>query len=83
MRTDYGEEHSLSCGHPRFGPDFTGRALLPAWADGAPCHLVGHSFGGNTALTLFALLAQDFWSVGSGPGWVISVTCIASPLRSA
>eukprot|EP00747_Dinoflagellata_sp_TGD_P098107 gnl/TRDRNA2_/TRDRNA2_167345_c0_seq1.p1 gnl/TRDRNA2_/TRDRNA2_167345_c0~~gnl/TRDRNA2_/TRDRNA2_167345_c0_seq1.p1 ORF type:complete len:447 (+),score=51.91 gnl/TRDRNA2_/TRDRNA2_167345_c0_seq1:197-1342(+) len=28
-----------------------------------------------------ALLAEDFWGMGTGPQWVLSLTCICSPLR--
>eukprot|EP00966_Prymnesium_polylepis_P043955 1018847-Prymnesium_polylepis.1 len=51
LRTDYGEEHAVCCGHDRFGEDHTGRARLSGrWDASRPVHIVGHSFGGNTAL---------------------------------
>jgi len=83
VRTDYGEEHSRLCGHPRFGPDFrsAGGRRLRRWDAAHPVHLVGHSFGGNTAVALLSLLADDFWGLGTGPDWVLSITCICAPLR--
>ena len=59
MRTDYGARHAAECGHRRYGEDYTGRGLLQSWDADNPIHIVGHSFGGNTALTLISLLAQD------------------------
>lgn len=79
-RCDYGEEHARTHGHSRYGPDFTGSALLSVWDGMNPIHLVGHSFGGNTALALTAMICNDFWGVGSDCSWVVSCTCIASPL---
>lgn len=51
--TDYGKAHSERCGHERFGPDFTGRPLIPDWEDGRKLVLLGHSFGG-AKIRLFA-----------------------------
>mmetsp|Transcript_25091 Transcript_25091/g.54609 ORF Transcript_25091/g.54609 Transcript_25091/m.54609 type:complete len:505 (-) Transcript_25091:251-1765(-) len=79
--TDYGEEHAKECGHSRYGKDFSGQALLKRWDGAHPVHLLGHSFGGNTAAALIALLAEDFWSLGTNVDWVLSLTCICSPLR--
>lgn len=82
LRTDYGELHSMQCGHARFGKDYTEAALLDCeWDEQNPIHLIGHSFGGNTALTLVTLLAQDFWGLGTSSRWVASVSTICSPLR--
>ncbi|MBP5167713.1 MAG: lipase, partial [Oscillospiraceae bacterium] len=46
--TDYGKAHSERCGHAQFGPDFTGRPLIPDWESGKKLVLLGHSFGGAT-----------------------------------
>ena len=90
-RTDYGAAHAARCGHERFGPDFQGVARLGGgggggggW-DGArrPIHVVGHSFGGNAAIVLATLIAEDFWGVGSDASWLASVTTICSPVRGA
>ena len=80
-RVDYGEAHASNCGHSRYGEDFTGKALLPTWDAAHPVHLIGHSFGGNTGLTLLTLLANDFWRLGTSAAWVCSITAICSPLR--
>ena len=80
IRCDYGEEHARTHGHSRYGPDFTGAALLSVWDGMNPVHLIGHSFGGNTALALTSMICNDFWGVGSDCSWVVSCTCVASPL---
>ena len=80
-RTDYGEVHASRCGHLRFGTDHSGRALLRRWSESHPIHLIGHSFGGNTALALVRLLAEDFWGLGTSEAWVCSVSTVCSPLR--
>ena len=56
--TDYGAAHSERCGHERFGPNFTGRALIPAWEDGKKLVLLGHSFGGATIRLFSEILAN-------------------------
>lgn len=78
LRVDYGENHEEQS--PRYGTIYES-GLLDLWDAEHPVHLVGHSFGGNTAVTLFHMIAEDYWNVGSGPDWVSSVTCICSPLR--
>lgn len=80
LRVDYGEEHAEKCDHVRFGTIYES-ALLDHWDASNPVHLVGHSFGGNTAVLLFDLIAEDYFGIGTGPDWVLSVTCVCSPLR--
>lgn len=81
--TDYGADHSSKCGHTRFGPDYTGKPLLARWGPAHPVHLIGHSFGGNTALMLLKLLQEDFWCLGTNSDWVASITTICSPMHGA
>ncbi|MBR0384927.1 MAG: hypothetical protein IJI05_00090 [Erysipelotrichaceae bacterium] len=50
--TDYGKNHAAACGHPQYGPDFTGRSLIDDFEDSSLV-LIGHSFGGAT-IRLFA-----------------------------
>lgn len=80
LRVDYGEEHAEKCDHVRFGTIYES-ALLDHWDASNPVHLVGHSFGGNTAVLLFDLIAEDYFGLGTGPDWVLSVSCVCSPLR--
>lgn len=57
-RTDYGTAHSEEYRHDRFGPDFSGRPLIPSWDAQTRLVLLGHSFGGVTVRLLTALLAK-------------------------
>jgi hypothetical protein len=82
LQTDYGEQHSIQCGHAQYGTDYTESGLLDCeWDEDHPVHIIGHSFGGNTALALVSLLAQDYWGIGTSAAWVASVSTICSPLR--
>ena len=56
--TDYGMAHSERYGHARFGPDFTGRPLVPDWECGKKLVLLGHSFGGATVRLFSEILAN-------------------------
>lgn len=56
--TDYGKAHSTRYGHTRYGPDFTGRPLIPDWNDGKKLVLLGHSFGGATIRLFSEILAN-------------------------
>ncbi|MBP5168171.1 MAG: hypothetical protein ILP14_03100, partial [Oscillospiraceae bacterium] len=56
--TDYGKAHSERCGHAQFGPDFTGRPLIPDWESGKKLVLLGHSFGGATIRLFSEILAN-------------------------
>jgi len=56
--TDYGAAHSREYRHERFGRDFSGQALIPAWDDDTRLVLIGHSFGGATIRLFSELLAN-------------------------
>ncbi len=58
VRTDYGKAHSLQNNHERYGPDFTGRGLIPSWNENTKLVLLGHSFGGATVRLLSQLLTD-------------------------
>lgn len=58
VRTDYGVAHSAAYGHARYGRDFSGQPLIPAWDDTTRLVLIGHSFGGVTVRLLSELLAH-------------------------
>ncbi|KAI8801120.1 Alpha/Beta hydrolase protein [Cladochytrium replicatum] len=56
-RVDYGVAHAKKYGHARFGKDFTGAGLDPAWGSpGHKVHFIGHSMGGPTTQLLISLL---------------------------
>lgn len=55
---DYGAAHSSACNHPRFGQDYTGKALVPEWDETHKINLIAHSFGGVTSRVLIQLLVD-------------------------
>ena len=57
-RADYGEAHSRLYRHGRYGRDFSGCPLIPAWNDKTRLVLLGHSFGGATVRMFSELLAH-------------------------
>ncbi|CAK4124012.1 unnamed protein product [Aphanomyces euteiches] len=71
-RVDYGEEHSRQYGHSRYSRTY--EAAHPTWSEENPVHLLGHSFGGTTALELYQLICHDFFGVGTNYKWVKSIT---------
>ena len=57
-RVDYGEAHSRANRHARYGRDFSGCPLIPAWREDTRLVLLGHSFGGATVRLFTELLAH-------------------------
>lgn len=57
-RVDYGAAHSREYRHVRFGKDFTGKALIPAFGRDTKLVLIGHSFGGATVNLFTELMAH-------------------------
>ena len=57
-RVDYGKAHSEKYGHARFGRDFSGCPLIPAWSEKTELVLLGHSFGGATVRLFSELMAN-------------------------
>ena len=57
-RVDYGAAHSEKFRHSRFGKDYSGNALIPAWDPETRLVLLGHSFGGATVRLFGELLAN-------------------------
>ncbi len=92
-RTDYGKAHSELHGHERYGKDFTGNALVPAFDSENKINLLGHSFGGATIRVFASLMAQGDAAeiVATDPGdisplftggkadWIYSLTSLAAP----
>ncbi len=90
---DYGEAHSARCNHARYGEDFTGRALIPAFDSEHKINILGHSFGGATVRLFASIMAQgsaeeqaattdgslsDFFKGGKGD-YIYSLTALAAP----
>lgn len=94
-KTDYGKHHSEENNHERFGPDFTGKALVDSISAEDKVNLLGHSFGGATVLQLLDLLAdgsEEERAVtpenelselfkGGKADWVYSVTMLSAPMN--
>ena len=92
-RVDYGKAHSARCGHARFGKDFTGRALIPAFSRKDKINLLGHSFGGATVRMFAAIMANGSaeekkatpkaelspYFAGGKADWIHSLTTLAAP----
>ncbi|KAL4158847.1 hypothetical protein PRNP1_004621 [Phytophthora ramorum] len=94
-QVDYGQSHSASYDHLRYGRNFTG--LYPEWgetnADGSinKVHLIGHSMGGQTIRMLTQLLEQGTSGAPveedssshplfeGGHSWVHSITTVSTP----
>ena len=91
--TDYGAEHSSRCKHERFGPDFTGKALIDEWSTEKKINILGHSFGGATVRLFAELMANgssaersatkqsdisEFFTGGKAD-WIYSLTSLAAP----
>ena len=92
-RVDYGKAHSERCGHARFGTDFTGKALIPAFGKDDKINLLGHSFGGATVRMFAAVMASGSaeeraataksdlspYFAGGKADWIYSLTTLAAP----
>ena len=91
-RVDYGKAHSETFGHPRYGADYSGRALLPVWDAEHKINLIGHSFGGPTCALFASILCygaqeemdattdgslSDFFK-GGRTDWIRSITGLAA-----
>ncbi|GMF59685.1 unnamed protein product [Phytophthora fragariaefolia] len=94
-QVDYGEKHSATYGHLRYGRNFTG--LYPEWgnvnSDGSinKVHLVGHSMGGQTIRMMTQMLEKGTTGAPveedstshplfeGGHSWVHSITTISTP----
>ena len=77
------------------GTDYTGRALISSWSAEDKINILGHSFGGNTVLTLVRLMASGsgeeraatpanelspLFTGGKG-SWFYSVTTLSAPIN--
>ena len=92
-RVDYGKAHSEHYGHERYGTDFTGRALIPAFSSKDKINLLGHSFGGATVRMFASMMANGSaeekkatpkkelspYFAGGKADWIYSVTTLAAP----
>ncbi|KNC76405.1 hypothetical protein SARC_11093 [Sphaeroforma arctica JP610] len=79
-RVDYGEEHSKTCGHSRYGATFE-KGLHPQFSAENPIHLIGYSFGGPTARVFQQYLHEKRFTGYSNTdaSWVRSLTTVCAP----
>ncbi|KAL6639109.1 hypothetical protein ACP70R_022839 [Stipagrostis hirtigluma subsp. patula] len=81
---DYGEEHSRTYGHARFGRAYA-RGHYPLWDADHPVHFVGHSAGAQVIRLLQQMLHDGAFD-GHGDtseGWVLSVTSLSGALNGS
>jgi triacylglycerol lipase len=89
-RVDYGEAHSATYGHSRYGRTYDG--VLPLWGqsdEAAKIHIVGHSLGSQTARVVATLLNEGSIEernisgesvsplFAGGTDWLFSVTTLS------
>lgn len=81
-RVDYGEEHSKTCGHPRFGRTYE-QGHYPEWDDKHPVHFVGHSAGAQVVRVLQQMLADKAFEgyEETSEDWVLSLTSLSGALN--
>ncbi|MQL76891.1 hypothetical protein Taro_009286 [Colocasia esculenta] len=81
-QVDYGEEHSRSFGHPRFGRVYE-EGNYPEWDEHHPIHLVGHSAGAQVIRVLQQMLADKAFEgyENTSEDWILSVTSLSGALN--
>ncbi|KAJ3676528.1 hypothetical protein LUZ60_003940 [Juncus effusus] len=80
-QVDYGEEHSKSCGHSRYGKIYhTGH--FPSWNEHHPVHFVGHSAGVQVVRLLQQMLSdKEFVGYDTSDDWVLSLTSLSGAMN--
>ncbi|KAJ0979697.1 hypothetical protein J5N97_015171 [Dioscorea zingiberensis] len=81
-RVDYGEEHSSTYGHSRFGKVYD-QGHYPLWDEEHPVHFVGHSAGAQVIRMLQQMLADKAFEghENTSEDWVLSVTALSGALN--
>ncbi|KAJ3669261.1 hypothetical protein LUZ60_011211 [Juncus effusus] len=81
-RVDYGEEHSKTFGHSRFGKLYE-KGHYEDWDENHPVHFVGHSAGAQVIRVLQQMLHdKEFEGYESTTeDWVLSVTSLSGALN--
>ncbi|XP_066393790.1 uncharacterized protein [Miscanthus floridulus] len=81
-QVDYGEEHSRTYGHSRFGRTYA-RGHYPVWDEEHPVHLVGHSAGAQVIRLLQQMLHDGEFEGhrDTSERWVLSVTSLSGALN--
>lgn len=84
-RVDYGLEHSLTCGHQRYGRVYdTGH--YAKWDEHHPVHFVCHSTGAQVVRVLQQMLADkkfEGYEESTNADWVLSLTSLSGVLNGS
>eukprot|EP00250_Pteridium_aquilinum_P026504 c33105_g1_i1 orf=97-1620(+) len=84
-RVDYGLEHSLACGHRRYGCVYeTGH--YNKWDEHHPVHFVCHSTGAQVVRLLQQMLADkrfEGYEESTNADWVLSLTSLSGVLNGS
>ncbi|KAB2084371.1 hypothetical protein ES319_A05G329200v1 [Gossypium barbadense] len=77
-RVDYGEQHSKTCGHSRFGRIYE-QGHYPQWDEDHPIHFVGHSAGAQVVRVVQQMLADKAFEgyENTSENWVLSITALS------
>lgn len=84
-RVDYGLEHSLLCGHSRFGRTYN-PGHYPEWDEDHPVHFVGHSTGAQVVRVLQQMLADkkfEGYEEITNADWILSLTSLSGVLNGS
>ncbi|KAG0480971.1 hypothetical protein HPP92_011829 [Vanilla planifolia] len=81
-QVDYGEEHSMTFGHSRFGKVYH-QGNYPEWDEHHPIHFVGHSAGAQVVRVMQQMLADKAFAgyENTSEDWVLSLTSLSGALN--
>ncbi|KAF8330410.1 uncharacterized protein EI90DRAFT_3124500 [Cantharellus anzutake] len=79
---DYGEAHSRSSHHTRYGRHYATGAY-PAWSKWNPVHFATHSLGGTTVAVMLQLMKEGHFGFEDGihPDMVASFSAVSAPFK--
>ncbi|KAG0483447.1 hypothetical protein HPP92_011531 [Vanilla planifolia] len=81
-QVDYGEEHSMTFGHSRFGKVYP-QGNYPEWDEHHPIHFVGHSAGAQVVRVMQQMLADKAFAgyENTSEDWILSLTSLSGALN--
>lgn len=84
-RVDYGLEHSLACGHCRYGRVYES-GHYEKWDEHNPVHFVCHSTGAQVVRVLQQMLADkefEGYEESTNADWILSLTSLSGVLNGS